>query len=732
MSEIIKPPAAWSPQLTQNTNDLQNALGNQRLISIKSYIRNNQRVYAGIAAQDGIAGLGWTANKTYADLKQTVTLANGRLVALDAFWDTGANELRCAGAWIANTQGWKWNFNVDMTPSSIAGVLEEQKGKLTCLRVYTRPTSPDQKPPISFEERYCAIWIQDDGHPWNWNPDIDPSALGLKLEDEDGRLISIDSHAPNSGNVAAIWWKNDTGAVWFWNIGLDATALTKEFPKFCSYGLDVVPAGVGPFASIMCQFPQKPDPKAASLIAFTGSATSKLRTDLGENVAWTLQHQNLTASAVTYKNAVMFAAADGGWCWWSANFLNPSGQTILGLPLSIAASATNSSNWTWGPVTNNPKFGLFCLTAEDSGGKHQNLLAQAPLTVAGSPPPAGLPIKWPVFVGLTTPVESVKLTNGKTWVTVAGQICNGTNIGMTVTNASVRLRDQSKVLHQAYFTDTLTIDQDNTGKFLTTPTVGPVNGSTAPLPKFYDGFEVPASFSSGKLKVAVNVKLNSNCYGDTRDLTVVPAPITVLPHLPYGNAPTSGGPLPLRWHWGNGIGGTGFNPHSTPEHRYCYDINLWDATNSTSKPNSDPNTNSSFYCWGLPILAMDQGIVLFVDDSNEENDGKKQNKITNPANMVVLFNKDKKLYYQYVHLKKGGAVDKTNKKIKVGDTFHPGDQIGLMGNAGDSSEPHLHVGIYNLDAQGFLRSLPMTFDKIKDGSGNVVSGVPVDNDFYAS
>jgi Peptidase family M23 len=296
----------------------------------------------------------------------------------------------------------------------------------------------------------------------------------------------------------------------------------------------------------------------------------------------------------------------------------------------------------------------------------------------------------------------------------------------------VRLRDQSKVLHQAYFTDTLTIDQDNTGKFLTTPTVGSVNGSTAPLPKFYDGFEVPASFSSGKLKVAVNVKLNSACYGDTRDLTVVPAPITVLPHLPYGNAPTSGGPLPLRWHWGNGIGGTGFNGHSTPEHRYCYDINLLDATNSTSKPNSDPNTNSSFYCWSLPILAMDQGTVLFVDDSNEENDGKKQDKITNPANMVVLFNKERKLYYQYVHLEKGGAVDKNNNKIKVGDLFYPGDQIGLMGNAGDSTEPHLHVGIYNLDAQGFLRSLPMTFEKIKDGSGKGVSGVPADNGFYSS
>src|SRR5258708_22988077 len=139
------------------------------------------------------------------------------------------------------------------------------------------------------------------------------------------------------------------------------------------------------------------------------------------------------------------------------------------------------------------------------------------------------------------PVESVKLTNGKTWVTVAGQICNGSNLAWPVTNASVRLRDQAKVLHQAHLTDTLTIDQNNAGKFLTTPTVGPVAGSTAPLPKFYDGFAVPAGFTSGKLKVAVNVKLGGalECYGDSRDLTVVAAPITTMARLPYGSPPAN-------------------------------------------------------------------------------------------------------------------------------------------------------------------------------------------------
>jgi len=208
MSEIIKPPADWAMHVDLNAADLQNSLGGHRLISIKSYVRNNQRVYAAISVKDGVDGLGWTANMTPDKLRQTVNLAEGRLISLDTFWDTSANELRCAGVWIKNTEGWTWNFGVDLLPSDIDGALQKESGKLTCVRVYTRPTNPEQSPPISFEEKYCAIWIQDDGQPWGWDPDITVPDLGLKLDDDFGRLVSIDNHTPdswsNSEKLAAV------------------------------------------------------------------------------------------------------------------------------------------------------------------------------------------------------------------------------------------------------------------------------------------------------------------------------------------------------------------------------------------------------------------------------------------------------------------------------------------------------------------------------------------------
>jgi hypothetical protein len=738
MTEIIKPPAAWAMHVDLNATDLQNDLGGQRLISIKSYVRNSERVYSGISVKDDIDGLGWTANMTPTKLRQTVDLANGRLISLDTFWDTKVNELRCAGVWIKNSQGWKWNFGVDMTPSSIDGALKKEGGKLTCVRVYTRPTNPDQNPPISFEEKFCAIWIQDDGIPWGWAPDITVPALGQKLDDELGRLISIDNHtpdswSPNGEKLAAVWWKNVGFDVWFWNIGLDAAGLKKEFPAFCSYGMDLVPAGPVQFASLMYQFPKPSDPNAVSLVSFTGSGDGKLRDDLWQEIQWNFQEKNLTASTVSLTNAVMLSAAEGGWCWFSGNYTNPPGQNLLGLPLALAPSGTYPST-PWWQVSNNPKIGVFTLRAEDGTGKYQNFIAQAPITHAGFPAPAALPIQWPVFLGIQGPVEAVKLTNGKNWVTVAAQVCNGTNLKTSITHASVRLKDAANViLHEANFTDNLMIDQDNLGMPVSPPFVGKVTDSTAPLAKLYDGFEVPAEFETGTLKVQANIKFTEGdleCYGDARALTVKPAPVHVMTRLPY-NKP-GGTPIyqnnpnsPFRWHWGNGIGGTNFNAHSFPEHRYSYDLGVFDKNNNTFLDPAHLDKNENYYCWGLDVIAMLAGDVVFVAKAFEDNFGNVGNPNSKGANVVILHNKQADVFHLYAHFMQGSVV------VKVGDTVSAGDKLGLVGNSGGSSEPHLHVGLSQRDANGFLRSLPMSFTKIKNGAGQVVSGVPVDGEFYS-
>ena len=91
---------------------------------------------------------------------------------------------------------------------------------------------------------------------------------------------------------------------------------------------------------------------------------------------------------------------------------------------------------------------------------------------------------------------------------------------------------------------------------------------------------------------------------------------------------------------------------------------------------------------------------------------------------MVIHNKKLDFYHLYAHFQQNGVF------VSADDTVVAGTKLGLLGNSGGSSEPHLHLGISRRDAEGFLRSLPMTLSKIKNGRGSVVTGVPVDGEFY--
>ena len=459
MSELIKPPLKWSPYIDLAASDLQSAFGDRRPISIKTYLKDSDRYYTGIIVKDDIAGLGFSSNIKFSTLMGIVREADGRLISLDAFWDNDARELRCAAIWIENAENYLWDADVDLDPFTIERKLGEGRSKLTCLRVYHRPADEKQFPPIAFVKKYCAIWIPSDGRPWDWAPEINWNALGLKLEDEVAQLVSIDCHplsASPDGVFAAVWYKNE-GQGWFYNDGLNAPDIKQAFRKFCSYGLDLVSSGPDVFASIMYQFPKPADATAASLVDFSGAGAGTLGNNLFQSFDLTLNETNVTASAVRHAGALAFLAAQGGWSWWFGNFTTPPGQTIAGLPLVAppGASAPAATNWTY---SLNVKYGVFGLRVTDDAGLHQEVLEQTIITQSGFGSPAPLPLNWPVYIGLIEPVEAVRLTNGKIWVSVLGQVCNPTEQPVSVTNVSLRLRFQSTVLHHSYLTGKLRID----------------------------------------------------------------------------------------------------------------------------------------------------------------------------------------------------------------------------------------------------------------------------------
>ena len=84
---------------------------------------------------------------------------------------------------------------------------------------------------------------------------------------------------------------------------------------------------------------------------------------------------------------------------------------------------------------------------------------------------------------------------------------------------------------------------------------------------------------------------------------------------------------------------------------------------------------------GTPILAMSNGLAVFVEESFLDPDHVKGHE-----NFVLIKNPDANVTL-YVHLTFLGAV------VQVGDTVQQGDLIGSSGDSGNSTQPHTHVEV---------------------------------------
>lgn len=108
---------------------------------------------------------------------------------------------------------------------------------------------------------------------------------------------------------------------------------------------------------------------------------------------------------------------------------------------------------------------------------------------------------------------------------------------------------------------------------------------------------------------------------------------------------------------------------------------------------------------GTPICAARGGVVVEVKQNS--NKGGKTIKYQEYGNYVTICHDDGTLA-NYFHLQKGGS------KVKVGDKVKAGQVIGLSGNTGWSSGPHLHFQVYTFDEEMQMKSIPTKF-KQEDG-----------------
>jgi hypothetical protein len=142
--------------------------------------------------------------------------------------------------------------------------------------------------------------------------------------------------------------------------------------------------------------------------------------------------------------------------------------------------------------------------------------------------------------------------------------------------------------------------------------------------------------------------------------------------------------------WSGQSSGAGSHHRTDIDEFYAYDVGVvrYDS-NSSAWTNLHPNTsgqnNTDYLCWGKPIYAMADGVVLGFADGNTDNvPGDK----SNPPNFFTIQHGNE--VGRYYHLQKGSL----NASLKqVGATVKAGQFLGRTGNSGNSSAPHLHVDI---------------------------------------
>lgn len=145
-------------------------------------------------------------------------------------------------------------------------------------------------------------------------------------------------------------------------------------------------------------------------------------------------------------------------------------------------------------------------------------------------------------------------------------------------------------------------------------------------------------------------------------------------------------------HWANGQGaGTQIMAHDLEVKERGSWSNVLDG--------KDGSENDHYRIWGMPVRALADGEVLSWENDIDDNP-KPGEKISTVANHIWIRHGETRVLY--THLQKGSL---TPSLMHQNAAVEAGQRLGLAGNSGRSSHPHLHLEARD-DATNTLRGLP--------------------------
>lgn len=164
--------------------------------------------------------------------------------------------------------------------------------------------------------------------------------------------------------------------------------------------------------------------------------------------------------------------------------------------------------------------------------------------------------------------------------------------------------------------------------------------------------------------------------------------------------------LPIKEEWTVVWGGDTkeLNYHIESEaQKNAFDLVITDKNGKSYQ--GEGQRNEDYYAFGKPIMAPCDGEVVLVVDGIKDNKPSLTNPNYVPGNTVIIRTADDE-YLFFAHFKQHSI------KVKQGQKVKQGKLLGLCGNSGNSSEPHLHFHIQNIEDMNMATGVKCYFNKI--------------------
>lgn len=216
---------------------------------------------------------------------------------------------------------------------------------------------------------------------------------------------------------------------------------------------------------------------------------------------------------------------------------------------------------------------------------------------------------------------------------------------------------------------------------------------------------------------------------DPSGLMPLVEPVTPLPPDPRTTRPaTASLRLPFDGLWWVGEAPTpeiGNHHALASDQRHAFDFLIW-RDGSTHRGEGKENTD--YWAWGQAVRAPAQGTVVAVQDGLADVRPGTEPDIGHPAGNHVVIDLGHDEYAVLAHFQKGSI------RVATGDKVTSGQLLGLVGNSGNSSEPHIHFHVQDSPKfrPGGSVGIPVRFDNYEADGTVRPQGTPSGGQFVTS